>query len=281
MAEIFVMSRGSLRRLLIRPRFWVSLLLALGCVLIVFSQIPAYLSAHEYKIQIVEPFMILLPGRFPQIIFLISFLLLVGDIPFLFAGLETTVIRSSRKKWFAAQILSALGAAVLWLLFVLFCTILLFGRQISIHNQWSAFLKAVARVPNAAYNVKMGLLNPTVNLFMEATPYRRFVWTFLFQLFLFWTISLWSLMFNVWTRRSYGCILTVGFWVIRRVVADLEFYLKLDLSLISPLSLVDFCEHRLTAARAIYILLFFVVQICVLWSLSALKLRQMDLSMSE
>ena len=145
MAEILAMSRSSLRRLLFRPRFWVSLLLALGCVLIVFFKVPPYLSERGYQLQAAEPFLILLPSFFPQILLLISFLLLVGDVPFLYPGMEITVIRSSRQRWLAAQILAAMAAAVLWLLFLLTCTVLVFLGHISFPNEWSIFLKALAR----------------------------------------------------------------------------------------------------------------------------------------
>ena len=138
MAEILAMSRSSLRRLLFRPRFWVSLLLALGCVLIVFFKVPPYLSERGYQLQAAEPFLILLPSFFPQILLLISFLLLVGDVPFLYPGMEITAIRSSRQKWLAAQILAAMAAAVLWLLFLLACTVLVFSGHISFQNEWTS-----------------------------------------------------------------------------------------------------------------------------------------------
>ena len=112
MAEILAMSRSSLRRLLFRPRFWVSLLLALGCVLIVFFKVPPYLSERGYQLQAAEPFLILFPSFFPQILLLISFLLLVGDVPFLYPGMEITAIRSSRQKWLAAQILALSDGAL-------------------------------------------------------------------------------------------------------------------------------------------------------------------------
>ena len=278
MAEIVTISWGSIRRLLFRPRFWVSLVLALSCVLIAYFQVPAYLSAHGYQVQVSEPFQILLPGRFPQILLLISFLLLVGDVPFLYSGLEFTVTRSSRNRWFAGQILAAQGVAVLWLLFVLACTILVFSCHMSFQNDWSRFLKAVVRVPGAAAAVGLNLVSPTANMIIGMSPYTSFVWSFLFQLLLFWSMTFWSVAFNLWTKRSYGCMITVSFWVLRRVVSELGVYLQKDFSFISPMSLVNLGENKLTTARTVYIILFFLTQICVLWFFSASRLRNSDLS---
>ena len=279
MAEILAMSRSSLRRLLFRPRFWVSLLLALGCVLIVFFKAPPWLSERGDQIQASEPFLILLPSFFPQILLLISFLLLVGDVPFLYPGMEITAIRSSRQKWLAGQILAAMAAAVLWLLFLLACTVLVFLGHISFQNEWSIFLKALARSPGAMESVGMGLADaPTTHLFEGTSPYARFGWMFLFQLLLLWSMVLWSLAFNLWTRRSYGCMITVSFWVLRRVVKELAMTTQKDYSFLSPMSLVDLNQKTLTQERTVYIVLFFLLQIFVLWILSALRIRREDLS---
>lgn len=279
MAEIIAMSRSSLRRLLFRPRFWVSLLLALGCVLIVFFKVPPYLTEREYQVQAAEPFLILLPSFFPQILLLISFLLLVGDIPFLYPGMEITAIRSSRRKWLAAQVFAAMGAAVLWLLFLLACTLLVFWGHINFQNQWSVFLKALARSPGAIESVGIGLADaPTTYLFEGTTPYVRFGWLFLFQLLLLWSIALWSLAFNLWTRRSYGCMITVSFWVLRRIVKELALTTQKDYTRLSPMSLMDLNQKPLDPLWIVYIVLFFVLQICMLGILSAIRLQREDLS---
>lgn len=281
MVEIFIISRISLRRLLTRARFWFALLLAFGTVLTVFANVPAYLADHGYQIQIFEPFLILLPSVFPQILLLISFLLLVGDIPFLYTGMELTALRSSRQKWLAGQLLAALGAATIWLLFILLCTVLLFCGQVSVQNQWSLLLKAIARSHGVVISVGMSLVRVTTELITGANPYERVFWMLLFQLLMFWSFTLWSLLFNLWTRRSYGCLLTVGFWVFRRHVGELSLAAGRDLSWISPMSLVDLCETRLTAARIVFIVLIFLTQICLLWGLSAIKLQRMDISQPE
>ena len=283
MAEIFAMSRASLRRLLLRPRFFVSLVLALGCVLIAYTQSLPYLSARGYQLQAVEPFLLLAPSRSPQILLLISFLLLVGDIPFLYPGLEVTAIRSSKSKWLAAQILAALGAAVLWLLLVLFFTLLIFVGHLSLKNEWSLLVKGLARSQiNATESIGMWTVDtPGVELIAKSTPYVRFAEELLFQLLLFCSVSLWALAFNLWTRRSYGCMLTVAFWVLRLGVFELELRFQRDMTVISPFSLMDLSKGRLTLARAAYVVLFFLVQICVLWLLSSLRLRRADLAKPE
>ena len=282
MTEIFAMSRASLRRLLLRPRFFVSLVLALGCVLIAFTQSLPYLAERGWQLQAVEPFLLLMPSAFPQILFLISFLLLVGDVPFLYPGLETTAMRSSKSRWLAAQLLAALGAALLWLLLVFLFTLPVFAGRLSFKNEWSVFLKGVTRSGGMMESYGMYLIGGTgTELFANSTPYVRFAEAFLFEVLLFWSISLWALAFNLWTRRSYGCMLTVGFWVLRSAVSELELRFQRDMTVISPFSLVDLSHRPLTLSRAVYIAAFFLAQISVLWLLSALRLRRTDLAKPE
>ena len=279
MGEILAMSRSSLRRLLLRPRFLVSLMLALGCVWTAYSQMPPYLAQRGFRLQAVEPFLLLVPSIWPQMLLLISFLLLVGDVPFLYPGLETTALRSSKRKWLAAQLLAALGAALLWLLLVFVFTLLVFAGRLSFQNEWSLFLKGALRTGGLMESYGMFLIDKTgTELFANSTPYVRFAETLLLQLLLFWSVTLWSLTFNLWTRRSYGCMLAVGFWVLRRVVSKLELLFQRDMTVISPFSLVELSKVRLTLARGVYIVLFFLLQIVVLWILSALRIKREDLS---
>ncbi len=282
MTEIFSMSRASLRRLLLRPRCFVSLVLALGCVLIAFTQALPYLAERGYQLQAVEPFLLLTPSRSPQIIFLISFLLLAGDVPFLYPGLETTAIRSSKSRWLAAQVLAALGAALLWLLLVFLFTLPVFAGRLTFKNEWSLFLKGATRSGFMMESFGMYLVDGTgTQLFADSTPYVRFAEELLVQLLLFGSVTLWSLAFNLWTRRSYGCMLTVGFWVLRLAVSELELRFQRDMTVISPFSLVDLSHMPLTLSRGVYIAAFFLAQICVLWLLSALRLRRTDLAKPE
>lgn len=283
MAEIFAMSRASLRRLLLRPRFFVSLVLALGCVLIAYTQSLPYVAERGYQLQAVEPFLLLLPSTFPQLLLLISFLLLAGDIPFLYPGLEVTAIRSSKRKWLAAQILAALGAAVLWLLLVFVFTLLIFVGYLSLKNEWSLLVKGLARSRmNATESIGMWTVDtPGVELIAKSTPYVRFAEAFLFEALLFCSMSLWALAFNLWTRRSYGCMLTVAYWVLDRGVFELELRFQRDMTVISPFRLVDLSHMPLTLSRAVYIAAFFLAQISVLWLLSALRLRRTDLAKPE
>ena len=282
MAETFAMSRASLRRLLLRPRFFVSLVLALGCVLIAFTQSLPYLAERGWQLQAAEPFLLLTPSFFPQMLFLISFLLMVGDVPFLYPGLETTAMRSSKRKWLAAQLLAALGAALLWLLLVFLFTLPVFAGRLSFRNEWSVFLRGIARSGGMMESYGMYLIDrPGTELFANASPYLRFAEELLFQLLLFWTMTLWSLAFNLWTRRSYGCMLTVAFWMLDRAVFELELLFQRDMTVISPFSLMDLSNRRLTLARGLYIVVFFLVQICALWLLSALRLRRTDLAKPE
>lgn len=73
-------------------------------------------------------------------------------------------------------------------------------------------------------------------------------------------------------------MITVSFWVLRRVVKELAMTTQKDYSFLSPMSLVDLNQKTLTQERIIYIALFFLLQIAVLWILSAMRIKREDLS---
>ena len=74
---------------------------------------------------------------------------------------------------------------------------------------------------------------------------------------------------------------TVAFWVLDRAVFELELRFQRDMTVISPFGLMDLSHMPLTLARGVYIVLFFLVQVCVLWLLSNLRLRRTDLAKLE
>lgn len=280
MAELGALIKISLRRLLGRARFFVAFLLSAICVLICYYKLPLFLDEHGMTIHAVEPFVMLFSAHWPQLFLLLSFLLLVGDVPFYHEGMEFVVSRSGKQKWLLAQGCSVLILTLIWLLWILACTLAVFGRFLSFSSEWSVFFKLLARNNlNAVRLMEIGFefgVHPSANIIGAAGPYGMLGLTFLFQLLLFASLGVWCMALNMWTKRSYGCALTVAFWVFRFGL-DLEPGLYM-LTRFSPFSLTDYHIAPLTSARIIYVILFFLLQIVLLLILSLRRIRQIDLT---
>lgn len=279
MAELLVLTKLSLRRQLVRTRFFVALLVTAACVVLCFHKVPLFLTEQGMRIQAAEPFLMLFSDCFPQLFLLLSFLLLAGDVPFCHDGMEYVVTRSGKRKWLLAQLCALLGMTLIWLLWTLLCSIVVFRGFVDFSGKWSTFTKLIARnlgqLRIDTFGFELGV-HPSANMIGTAGPYGMLALSFLLELLLFADVGAWCMALNLWTRRSYGCALTVSFWLLR-------FGLQLNLSLyslnrFSPLSLADVHTAPMTGARIAWVLGFFLAQIVPLLVLSLRRVRMIDLT---
>lgn len=280
MAELLTMSRICLRRLIGRARFFAAFVLTAVCVLLCFYKLPLYLDGHGMELQAAEPFVMFFSSRETQLFLLLAFLLLAGDVPLRHDGMEYVVTRSTRRCWLLAQSCAVLVLTILWLCWIFLCTLVVFRGYVNYSRQFSSFLKLLARnnlnsVRLSELGFEMGVY-PSTNQLGTNGPWVRLGLTVLLELLLFGSVGLWCTALNLWTQRSYGCALTVLFWVFRFTL-DLEPSLY-PLTRFSPLSLTDLHTAELTPARLGCILLFFMAQICPLLFLSVRQIRRVDLT---
>ena len=280
MAELLTMTRICLRRLIGRARFFTAFALTAVCVLLCFRKLPLYLDGHRMELQVAEPFIMFFSSLETQLFLLLTFLLLAGDLPLRQNGMEYVVTRSTRRRWLLAQSCAVPLLTLLWLCWIFLCTLVVFRGYLNCSGQYSRFLKLLARnnlnsVRLSELGFEMGVY-PSTNLLGTNGPWIRLGLTVLLELLLFGSVGLWCMGLNLWTKRSYGCALTVLFWVFRFSL-DLEPSLY-PLSRFSPLSLTDLHTAELTPERLGWILLFFLAQICPLLFLSFRQIRRTDLT---
>ncbi len=279
MDELLVMTRLSLRRQLVRARFFVALLLSAACVVLCFRKVPLSLAAQGMHIQAAEPFLMLFSDRFPQLFLLLSFLLLAGDVPFCHDGMEYAVTRSGKRKWLLAQGCALLALTLIWLLWTLLCSIIVFRGFVDFSGKWSTFTKLIARNLGQLHTETFGFelgVHPSANMIGIGGPYGALSVNLLLELLLFGAIGAWCMALNLWTKRSYGCALTVSFWLFR---FGLDIMPGLyPLSRFSPLSLADIHSAPMTEARIAWVLGFFLAQLVPLLFLSLRRVRQIDLT---
>lgn len=279
MAELLVLTKLTLRRQIVRARFFVALLLSAACVVLCFRKVPLVLAEQGMRIHGAEPFLMLFSGHFPQLFLLLSFLLLAGDVPFCHDGMEFVVTRSGRRKWLLAQGCAVLTLTLLWMAWTLLCSLAVFRGLLDFSGKWSTFTKLIARnlgqLRIESFGFELGV-HPSANMIGTAGPYGMLGLSFLLELLLFGAIGVWCMALNLWTRRSYGCALTVSFWLFRfglEIIPGLY-----PLNRFSPLSLADVHTAPLTGARITWVLGFFLLQIVPLLLLSLRRVRQIDLT---
>lgn len=282
MGEILSLARTSLRKQLGRARFFAALLLTAGCVVMGYFHTPDYLAGRNLTMQAGEPFLLMVGAVLVQLLLLLSFLLLLGDAPFFHEGMEIVVMRSSKRKWIAAQIVACVVTTILWLLFLFAFTLLYFNRHLSFANEWSKVAKMARRSISggAPAGFQLGVA-PSAKMAMGTKPYAMFGLSFLLNSLLYVCLALWGMTLNLWLRRSYGSLFVISLWGLRfgLQVLELPSLGRVEiLNWISPMGLVDVTAGSFSGEKIAYIVLFFLFQIVLLATFSRLRLRRMDMT---
>ena len=278
MGESFALTKNSLQRLLSRPRLYAALFFAVGFVLTCFFKVPPALAERGEKLQAAEPFLMFVGSKSPQLFLLISFLLMLGDAPFFHEGMEIVAVRSSKRRWLSAQLRAALTVTLLWLLFLLAFTLLVFRGRLRFDNQWSPLMQAASRSPQGLSQLRVMSCAPcTETIIAETRPYQALGLALLVNMLLFACLYLWCAALNLWTKRSYGSALTVIFWAIHFA---LLLPLQADSAAVwaSPMALADIHLLPITAAHVSFTVLYYLLQIVLLQILCESRLRRMDMT---
>ena len=96
--------------------------------------------AEEYNttMQMFEPFVWTFGDSSSILLISLLLVLLFSDIPFITSGTPYYLMRTSRKAWIAGQVLYIIAATMLFLVFVLFSTMILCAKNAFPGNIWSA-----------------------------------------------------------------------------------------------------------------------------------------------
>ena len=278
MGESFALTKNSLQRLLSRPRLYAALFIAVGFVLTCFFKVPPALAERGEKLQAAEPFLMFVGSKSPQIFLLISFLPMLGDAPFFHEGMEIVAVRSSKRRWLSAQLRTALTVTLLWLLFLLAFTLLVFRGRLRFDNQWSPLMQAASRSPQGLSQLRVMSCAPcTETIIAETRPYQALGLALLVNMLLFACLYQWCAALNLWTKRSYGSALTVIFWAIHFALLLPE-QANSAVVWFTPMALADIHLMSVTAARVSFVVLYYLLQIVLLQILCESRLRRMDMT---
>lgn len=276
MGELFALTRSSLRRLFGKPRFYVALAITVCSLIFIFRDVPGFLQENTLQIQVFEPFVLTISNRLSQLLLVLSFLLLLGDAPFFHEGMEIVFVRTNKRRWLAAQILTVGAVTLFWMLFIALFLMLFFVPRISFENEWSVYLKTAARLWYGSNVVGLSGVGAAMQLMLSGSPYTLFAVCLLYSFLLFLYCGMWAVMLNLLTKRSYGSVLVVTFCALRFALYNLFSIPALEM--VSPLNLLDMNSRSLTSANFIYTVLFFLVQSLVLWLLANRTLHKRDIT---
>lgn len=275
MGELFALIRSSLRRLFGKPRFYVALIITACSLAFIFRNVPGFLQENALHIQVFEPFILTTSNRLSQLLLVLSFLLLLGDVPFFHEGMEIVFLRTNKHRWLAAQILTVGAITLLWLIYIALFLTLFFVPRISFANEWSVYLKTAARLWYGSNVVGLSGVGAAMRLLLSGSPYVLFAVCLLYGFLLFFFCGMWAVMLNLLSKRSYGSVLVVTFCALRFALYNL--FSVPALEMVSPMNLLDMNSRGLTLANFIYTILFFVVQSLILWLLANRALHRRDI----
>ncbi len=112
---------------------------ALGLVLagLLTGKSMEFALAHESPVQLLEPFVWTFGDSGSVLLCSCLLLLLFSDAPFVNSATPFLLARADRKAWLLGQVFYVILSTVIYLLWILFCTVILCAKHAFAGNQWS------------------------------------------------------------------------------------------------------------------------------------------------
>lgn len=270
MGEILRFAWYNIRRMLLSPRLYLSLFVVYACLRLCFGSVCLSLDESGRTLQAVELFIFASGNRIPQWILTFGMLLLLCDVPFLHNGISIYLIRTSRFRWLAGQVLFCLIMVMGYLLAVEIMLLSMSGERVSFLNEWSDTIELASRITSGAslLNIKI-IFDFPINVVLGGTPYTQFALTLLYDTLLLMFFSLICFACNVKWKTGVGCFVVVSFLVLRLLVDE---YGEPVALLFSPCNLASPGSRVVTPVSVGYTVAFFL---CVCGFLFVWGWRQM------
>ena len=160
------------------PRILVTFLLAFILCFLLSDKAVQFAVDHNTTMQIVEVFIWNFGDSNSILLSSVLLVLLFADMPFLSSGTPLYLVRTSRRTWITGQVLYILSATLIYLVFVLMCTIFFSMQQSFLANMWSP-TAAILGYTNAGERVAIPALVKTLEM---SWPYQSMVSIFFLML---------------------------------------------------------------------------------------------------
>lgn len=257
MAEILQFTWHNIRRLLTSPRLYLSLFVVYACLRLCFGNVYLYLEESGETLQAVELMVFASSNRSPQWMLTFGMLLLLGDAPFLHAGISVYLVRSSRRRWFMGQILFCFITVVCYLLTIEIMLLSMSGNGVSFLNNWSDPIVLASRITAGAslLHIEMAIDFP-MSIISSGKPYAMFALTMLYDTLLLTMLSLLCLACNVKWKTGVGCFGVVVLLVVRFLIERCG--VLTDFWILSPCNLATISNQTVNPAMIGYTTAFFL-----------------------
>lgn len=204
--QIFLLTAVNFRRWRKSPQIWLAFGLGFVACFLLTNKTVLFAQAHDTVMQIFEPFIWTFGDAKSILLISLCLLLLFADMPNLGAEVPLMLIRTTRRRWMAAQILYLALATVIFTAFLLISSCILCAQYGYPANKWSETAAILSYSP-----IGEKIAVPTFVKVLELTyPYPCTVQIFL--LMLGYSMTLAGLMFlgNL-LRTRLGMVLGIVF----------------------------------------------------------------------
>ena len=184
------------------PRILVTFLLAFILCFLLSDKAVQFAVDHNTTMQIVEVFIWSFGDSNSILLSSVLLVLLFADMPFLSSGTPLYLVRTSRRTWITGQVLYILSATLIYLVFVLMCTIFFSMQQSFLANMWSP-TAAILGYTNAGERVAIPALVKTLEM---SWPYQSMVSIFFLMLGYTSVMVMIMLVCNLWFGQVAGVV---------------------------------------------------------------------------
>lgn len=135
--QILILTAAGFRRWRRNPQIWLAFGLGFVACFLLTDKTVAFAQEHQTVLQIFEPFIWTFGDAKSILLISLCLLLLFSDMPQLGAEVPLLLIRTTRRRWMAAQILYLALATLMFTAFLLFASCLLCAQYAYPANIWS------------------------------------------------------------------------------------------------------------------------------------------------
>ncbi len=180
-------------------RVWLTFALGLVLCLMLSDQMLVRAQTYEAPIQILEPFIWTFGDRESVLLSTLLLFVLFADMPFISQAAPYRIIRTTRERWLAGQVLYVILAAAVYNLFLLAAEALITMPWAYVGNVWSETSASLAY--GAGENGAVAVSAKTME---SSTPYECAALVFLLMLLYSLFIAVWMLFLNLLGGSAAG-----------------------------------------------------------------------------
>lgn len=218
--EIFRICFQNIRKWTTNSRIMMCFMLAF---LLVISYTGGLRIVANYLGEDMNPWIypFLMTYRYIKIFFMIIFVFILCDAPFIDSNQISVILRTSRVKWCLGQILYIISSAFTYSVFLFLSSIIVNIRYIKWGTSWGTVIgKAGSSGIMNTLGVNYSTVNISNTIIRYYTPIQAIILTFIIQFLSMVMIGLIIYFFNSITKIKILGVVIAAFWILFTAIAD-------------------------------------------------------------